>query len=129
MAYAVLSHFKIVRCQAAALGGRRAARLPPLLRCVPALAIWIVGIKLHALTVGGKASRADRLPQESFYLLQQRSADVLLTSAPNGVEASGAFFAAQSLQLLDCCGLPDVLTKDGNVDVFRESLDQALAFR
>jgi len=32
------------------------------------------------------------------------------------------------LQFLDCCGLPDVLTKNGNVDVFRESLDQAIAF-
>ena len=35
-----------------------------------ALAIWIVDIKLHAPTVGGQARRADRLPQESFYLLQ-----------------------------------------------------------
>ena len=51
-----------------------------------------------------------------------------MASAPDGVEAGGAFFAAQFLQLLDCCGLPDVLTKDGNVDIFGESLDQAVAF-
>lgn len=61
-------------------------------------------------------------------MVQQRSADVLLASARNGVEPGDAFFTAQSLQLLDCCGFPDVLTKDGNVDVFGESLDQAVAF-
>jgi len=38
------------------------------------------------------------------------------------------FLAAQSFQLLESCGLSNIFPEDGDVDVFGEPFDQAVAF-
>jgi hypothetical protein len=54
--------------------------------------------------------------------------NVFLAGGFDGLQTGIALLAAQSFQLFDGRGLADVLAKDGDVDVFGEAFDQAVAF-